>query len=296
MTFTQLEIFAVLAKLGSFSRAAAALGITQSGVSHALKQLETELGVMLLKRDVGNITLTDSGERLLPRANDILQQKEALQQEAGLERGITRGTLRIASFGATSSLRLLPPLLARFRQAHPMVEVHIDEVVDDKVVYCLLERRAEIGFVVLPEDRFDTVPLVTDELVAVLPAAHPLAKQEAIRAQDFEGLPFIRTSAGSGSHIDRFFASAGVVPTTFYRFEQLSSMLGFVATADAVTIAARLALPEPPQGVVYRRLSPPRPREIGLAALQRDKLSPAARAFMDLATRYKAELPSSALS
>ena len=290
MTFTQLEIFSALAKVGSFSRTAIALGITQSAVSHAIKQLETELGVSLLSRDGGVVALTDVGSRLVIRANDILQQKEALQQEAHLERGIARGTLRIASFGATSSLRLLPVLLAHFQQAHPLVEVQIDEVVDDVVVQWLLERRVELGFVVLPDERFDTLPLVTDELVAVLPAAHPLASRSAISAEDFHGLPFIRTSAGSGPHIDQFLSAPGAVPKTLFRFEQLTSMMGFVAQGDAVTIAARMALPEPPAGVVYRRLQPPRPREIALAALKFDRLSPAAQAFVDIATRHRAQL------
>ena len=290
MTFTQLEIFSVLAKVGSFSRAAAALGITQSGVSHAFKQLETELGVSLLIRESGTPVLTDIGARLLVRANDILQQKEALQQEAGLEQGIARGTLRIASFGATSSLRLLPSLLARFQKAHPLVEVHIDEVVDGVVVQHLLERRVELGFVVLPDERFDTLPLVVDELVAVLPASHPLASKPSIKAQDLHDQPFIRTSAGSGPHIDQFLAAQGAIPKTLFRFEQLGSMMGFVLAGNAVAIAARLALPEPPAGVVYRSLQPRRPREIALAALRFDKLSPAAKAFVEIATKHRKRL------
>jgi DNA-binding transcriptional LysR family regulator len=97
---------------------------------------------------------------------------------------MARGTLRIASFGATSSLRLLPQLLARYQSAHPLVEVQIEEATDDVVVQWLLERRVELGFVVLPDERFDTLPLTEDELVAVLPSAHPLAARSAVRAMD----------------------------------------------------------------------------------------------------------------
>src|SRR5260221_7685870 len=77
MTFTQLEVFAALARAGSFSRAAALLGITQSAVSHALRALEGELQVQLVRREGPHSPLTDAGTRLLQRANDILQQKEA---------------------------------------------------------------------------------------------------------------------------------------------------------------------------------------------------------------------------
>ena len=290
MTFTQLEIFSVLAKVGSFSRAAAALGITQSGVSHAIKLLETELGVSLLNREGGALALTDVGTRLLSRANDILQQKEALQQEASLEQGIARGTLRIASFGATSSLRILPALMAQFQRVHPLVEVQIDEVVDEVVVQWLLERRIELGFVVLPDERFDTLPLVTDELVAVLPASHPLASKKTVSAKDFHNRPFIRTSAGSGPHIDQFLGAQGAIPKTLFRFEQLTSMMGFVVQGDAIAIAARLALPDAPAGLVYRSLQPRWPREIALAALSFDRLSPAARAFIKIATKHRKHL------
>jgi DNA-binding transcriptional LysR family regulator len=263
------------------------LGITQSGVSHAIKQLETELSVSLLNRESGPVVLTDVGARLLTRANDILQQKEALQQEASLEQGIARGSLRIASFGATSSLRLLPILMAYFQKAHPLVEVQIDEVVDDVVVQWLLERRVELGFVVLPEERFDTLTLMSDEFVAVLPAAHPLASKSAINARDFHEQPFIRTSAGSGPYIDQFLAAQGALPKTLFRFEQLTSMMGFVAQGSAIAIAARLALPEAPEGVVYRSLQPRQPREIALAALRFVRLSPAAKAFVEVATKHR---------
>jgi DNA-binding transcriptional LysR family regulator len=272
MTFTQLEVFAALARAGSFSRAAALLGITQSAVSHAMRALEGELHVQLVRREGPDSPLTDAGARLLQRANDILQQKEALQQEADAERGMARGTLRVASFGATSSLRLLPPLITEYRRRQPAVQVQIDEQNDDTVVKWLLERRVE------------TVPLVEDELVALLPAAHRLAAQRSIRAADLQGEAFVRTSAGSGAQIDRFLAEAGAQPAAIYHFEQMSSMQGFVAQGHAIAIAARLAVPqEPPEGMVYRSLSPRQRRVTGLAVRSLQRLSPAAAGFVELA-------------
>lgn len=287
MTFTQLEVFAALARAGSFSRAAALLGISQSAVSHSLHQLEADLGLPLLRREGGHSRLTDAGARLLLRVNDILQQKEALEQEAHSECGIARGTLRIASFGATTTLHVLPPLIREYKKHQPHVEVQIEEQDDETVVHWLLERRVELGFVVLPDERFETVALAEDELVAILPAAHRLARLDAIAGRDLEGEPFIRTSAGSGAHIDRFLAAAGATPKVLFRFEQLSSMLGFVAQGDALSIAARLALPEAPNGVVYRSLSPARRRMTALAAPSFQRLSPAAAAFVEVAKRSK---------
>ncbi len=297
MTFTQLEVFAALARAGSFSRAAALLGITQSAVSHAVRALESELGVILIRRDGAHSPLTDTGSRLLARVNDILQQREALLQDATAERGIARGTLRIASFGSTSSLRLLPTLIEDYARLQPHVEVQIEEQDDDTVVRWLLEQRVEIGFVVLPDDRFETVPLVEDELVALVPSGHRLAGKRAVHGRDLDGEPFIRTVAGSGSLIDRFLAEAGAQPKVLYRFEQLTSMLGFVAQGHALSIAARLALPDDPQGIVYRSLTPAQRRITGLAVRNFKRLSPAAAAFVDVARqRARKGRPASGLS
>jgi len=285
MTFTQLEVFAALARAGSFSRAAALLGITQSAVSHAIRGLETELGLALFQRESGQSTLTEAGARLLARSNDILQQREALQQEATTARGLARGTLRIASFGSTSSLRLLPALLDAYARVQPEVEVHVEEQDDATVVRWLLEQRAEIGFVTLPDERFETVPLVHDEFVVVLPEGHRLAQRKHLRLTDLDGEPFIRTGAGSGTVVDKMLADAGASPRLLYRFEQLSSILGFVALGHAVAIAAKLALPDEPQGVVYRPLQPQMRRTTGLAVRSVKRLSPAAAAFVDVARR-----------
>jgi DNA-binding transcriptional LysR family regulator len=285
MTFTQLEVFAALARAGSFSRAAALLGITQSAVSHAVRGLEAELGIALVLREGAQSTLSEAGSRLLARTNDILQQREALLQEATTARGVARGTLRIASFGSTSSLRLLPSLLAAYQRVQPEVEVQIEEQDDATVIRWLLEQRAEIGFVTLPDDRFETVPLAEDEFVAVLPEGHRLAKRRSLHLRDLDGETFIRTGAGSGATIDRLLAETGASPRVLYRFEQLSSILGFVAQGHAVAIAARLALPDDAPGVLYRSLTPPQRRSTGIAVRSMKRLSPAAAAFVEVARR-----------
>lgn len=286
MTFTQLEVFAALARAGSFSRAAALIGITQSAVSHAVKGLESELGVTLVQREGMQSTLSEVGSRLLMRANDILQQREALLQEAMTARGVARGTLRIASFGSTSSLHLLPSLLAAYQRVQPEVEVQIEEQDDAAVVRCLLEQRAEIGFVTLPDDRFETLALAEDEFVVVLPEQHRLARRRHVQLCDLNGEAFIRTGAGSGALIDRLLEGAHASPRKLYRFEQLSSILGFVAQGHAVAIAARLALPNVAPGVVYRSLEPRQRRMTGLAVRNMKRLSPAATAFVDVARRF----------
>jgi DNA-binding transcriptional LysR family regulator len=289
MTLTQLEIFSRVAELRGFTAAATQLHISQSAVSHSLKTLEQELGVELIHRQQAQLELTDIGLRLLQRTRAILGLAETMQQEAADARGMKSGTLRIGSFGPTASMRLLPAILNQFWQSYPGIEVHIDEGPDPQVVQWLQERRIDIGFVVLPHERFDTYPLVDDQLVALVPSGHALTLQQSIRLEDLCTDPFILTEAGSAELVSRLFQAAKLTPNIRYRSAQLISTLATVAEGRGVTIVAELALPAGAQGYQQRPLNPPVPRSVGLAVLDQRQLSPATQAFINTALKLKRE-------
>lgn len=285
MTLTQLEIFSLVAELRGFTLAAHRLGISQSAVSHALKSLEQELGVDLFRRHQSQVELSDIGEQLLLRARAMLGLANTLRQEAADARGLKSGTLRIGSFGPTSSIRLLPRILRHFRQVHPGIEVHIDEGPDRQVLQWLDARRIDIGFVVLPEERFDTFALMEDRMVALLPLDHRLATQAALSLNDLCSDPFVLTEAGSSELVSRLFNAARLSPNIRYRCSQLLSTLDTVSRGDAITIVAEGSLPdEPDPRYVKKPLSPAVQRHIGLAVLDKRQASPATLAFIKLAT------------
>ena len=286
MTLTQLEIFSLVAELRGFTLAAHRLGISQSAVSHAMKSLEQELGVELLHRHQSAVELSDIGEQLLLRARAMLGLANTLRQEAADARGMKSGTLRIGSFGPTSSIKLLPNILRRYREAHPGIEVHIDEGPDRQVTQWLEERRIDIGFVVLPEERFDTFALLEDQLVALLPVSHPLAARSALSLKDLCDTPFVLTEAGSAELVSRLFTAARLQPNIRYRCSQLLSTLDTVSRGDAITIVAEGSLPEEvTPRYVKRPLLPAVQRPIGLAVLDQRQATPATLAFIELATR-----------
>ena len=284
MTLTQLEIFSLVAELHGFTAAANRLGISQSAVSHALKSLELELGVELLRRHQSQVELSDIGQQLLLRARAMLGLANTLRQEAADARGMKRGTLRIGSFGPTSSIKLLPLILQQYRAAHPGIEVHIDEGPDRQVLQWLEERRIDIGFVVLPEERFDTVALIEDQMVALLPSDHPLAVHDSLSLKDLCDFPFVLTEAGSSELVSRLFTVARLTPNIRYRCSQLISTLDVVARGNAVTVVAEGSLPDQvDRRWVKKPLSPVVLREVGLAVLDRRQASPATLAFIKLA-------------
>lgn len=284
MTLTQLEIFSLVAELQGFTSAAHRLGISQSAVSHAIKGLEQELGVALFRRHQAQVELSDIGTQLLGRARAMLGLANTLQQEAADARGIKRGTLRIGSFGPTSSTYLLPKILNRFRLEYPGIEVHVDEGPDRQVIQWLDERRIDIGFVVLDQERFDTFPLFEDQMVALLPAEHKLAAREHVSLKDLCNDPFALTEAGSTELLMRLFNQARLTPKVRYRCSQLLSTLETVSRGDAVSVVAQASLPagRDPR-YLQRALSPRVLRQVGLAVLDRRQSSPAALAFIRIA-------------
>lgn len=287
MTLTQLEVFSLVAERQGFTAAATELHISQSAVSHAIKALEQELGVELIRRNQTRIELTDIGLQLLQRARAILGLAETMRQESADARGMKRGTLRIGSFGPTASMRLLPRILEEYQRAYPGIEVHIDEGPDRQVVQWLQDRRIDVGFVVLPEERFDTYPLVEDQMLALVPNGHHLATQQAITLGELCQDPFILTEAGSAELVSRLFMAAKLTPNTRYRSAQLISTLETVARGAGVSILAELALPAPGDDKRYvrRALLPAVRRQVGLAVLDQRQASPATNAFVDLALR-----------
>jgi DNA-binding transcriptional LysR family regulator len=295
MTFTQLEIFALVAELGGFTAAAERLGIGQSAVSHAIRNLENEWGLTLLARGQAGIEVTEVGRGLLGRVRELLSVSETIRQEVSAIRGLERGVLRIGSFGTTSSLHLLPRILRRFQAEHPKIDVLVEEDEDDEVARWIGERRVDVGFIVLPDERFDTIPLLEDQFVALLPASHPLAGKPAVRLSDLCERSSVMTLACSVRFVERIFAAEGLRPEIKHRYAQIITLVKMVESGAGVSIVADLAMPEPIMalcpGVVKRPLTPRARRFVGLAVPSRKQASPAVIAFLKTAKSVLAPSP-----
>ncbi|MEJ6121026.1 LysR family transcriptional regulator substrate-binding protein [Vibrio sp. 2-Bac 85] len=212
---------------------------------------------------------------------------ETIRQESADIKGLQLGSLRIGSFGPTSSLRLLPMILDGYRKQFPNIEVRIDEGNDQQVVQWLQERRVDVGFVVLPDERFDTFALIEDQMVALIPKSHSLADKDKILLKDLSRVPFILTEAGSAQLISKLFAAEDLIPDIRYRTTQLMTTIALVAKGEGVALVAELALPQALQtdGYVVRHLSPQYKRTIGLALHSTRQASPATQAFIKMAVQ-----------
>lgn len=286
-TLKQLELFLTLVSSSGIAGAGAKLGMSPSATSHALRALESALGTSLIDRHAPGVALTFSGQQILPHARDVFASLQLLMATARAGAELRTGQLRIGSFGASATIRVLPPLLNRFQAMYPGVEVLVTEKPDELTTLDLIERRLEIAAVPLPKPDFDHQTLAVDELVAVLPADHPLCDLDTVPVERLTADPFIMTRAGSQSLVTRLFEQKSLKPRIAYEVLQIMSILELVANGRGISVIARLALPDHADNVVYRPVDPATLRHIGLVCLNESRLSPVARAFWSL-TRQQA--------
>ena len=281
MTLTQLQILKIVVELKSFTLAASQLGISQSAVSHAIKSLEKDLNVVLFHREQNQITLTAIGETMLPHIRTMLSLHDLLYQEAQASNGLKKGVVRIGSFGPTASSKILPNLLAEYRAQFPHIEIQVDEGDDASVAQWLLDQRIDIGFVTLPDERFETWPILQDQWVAILPHQHPLAQQANVTLKDLAKYPFNLTGAGSGEKILQLFKDQKLSPNIKFRTLQLLSTLSLVERGEAVSIVAESAIPKG-ANVAIKPLLPKVERTVAIAVMNQTRLSPASSQFLEM--------------
>ncbi|MEC3919169.1 LysR family transcriptional regulator [Nocardia sp. CDC160] len=297
MTFTQLKILQAVARTGNMTRAAEELATTQSAVSHALRALESEIGIALLIRGSHGVSLTAAGRAVCRRAALILTQVEALEQEVAAAREYERGSLRVGVIPSANA-RLLPPILRRFADAHSAVRLTVIEGSDDEVLEWLVTGAADIA--IFSAGGADTTgfsrrrgagdevpgglvtrPLATDRMLAVLPGGHQLSRCHSVPIIDLAGYPFIMSTGGCEPLITALARAAGVSLKCHYRVRDINSILAMVAEGLGVSIVPELSLPAHRVGVHAIPLDPVAERTIQLA-WPADPL-PTATAFAELA-------------
>jgi len=182
---------------------------------------------------------------------------------------------------------LIPLILKQFAQQYPDVEVLLMEGTDKEVMQWIDERKVDLGFVVLPEPRFDSFAVLEDIFVALLPADLEIAQKPAVQLQELIEYPFILTSAGSQNHVMQLFKTAQLTPQIKYNLSQILSILNMVNHSAGVSIVADLALDKNIlqlyPNVVKRPLSPNIKRSIGLAVKNNQQMTPLAKAFVEIA-------------
>jgi DNA-binding transcriptional LysR family regulator len=209
----QLEIFVKVAELGSFSKAAATLFLTQPTVSERIRTLEDELGVRLLDRLGRGAAVTKAGQLLLVHARRMLAISREARQAMDQFLGRMSGELLVGASTIPGEY-VLPALIGRFKEKYPDISITLLIGDSQAVIDWVAEGRAELGVAGarLGHRGVDYKELMPDELVVVVPAAHPWHGRSLITLEELRSEPLLIRERGSGTRaaLEAALAEAGM--------------------------------------------------------------------------------------
>ena len=235
MDLRRLEVFAKVAELGSFSRAAEALYLTQPTVSEHVRALEDEVGVQLLDRLGRGATPTRAGELLLGYARRMLTLAREAQQALDQFQGRMSGELVIGGSTIPGEY-VLPALLGAFKTKYPEILVSLRIGDSGQVTDWVEQGRVEVAVVgARPTSRaVASRELMADELVVVVPAGHPWATRKTVSIEELRRAPMVMRERGSGSRqaIEHVLDDAGLSLGSF-------RIVGEMGSTQAIKQAVR---------------------------------------------------------
>jgi DNA-binding transcriptional LysR family regulator len=299
----RLLAFATVARESGFSRAARVLGKTQSAVSQAVLQLERDVGLPLFVRDGRATRLTDAGRELLDRTERIFSEMEAARQRISALGELSTGRLSIGT-SDTLACHLLPPVFRAFRERFPGIELKLENRPSPETARAVLERRVDLGVVVLPfedaagaaasRDKVEVVPLVRHVDTVICLPDHPLARRRRVRARDLaaEPLLLLDRTTGTRAHVDAAFERARVRPRVTMEMGSVEVLKRLVELGFGVSIVPGMAVrTEVARGslAAVGFSGGGRRRSVGIVTPKSAALSPATRAFVATATSTLAE-------
>jgi DNA-binding transcriptional LysR family regulator len=282
-----LRYFVAIAEELHFGRAARRLHLSQPPLSMQIKALESNLGTQLLTRTRKRVELTAAGAMFLREARDILARVE---QAAAVARRAGRGEIGELAIGfvTTADYNVLPRVLSEFRAQHPGVRLALREATTDAQLRELAEQRIDLGFVLAPihDEGLVTRPLLSEPLVAALPAGHPLAQgRKRLSLARLASAPFIlfprHMAPGLYDDVVGFCRRAGFIPRVEQEAVQMQTIISLVSAGLGVALIPASMRNLGRSGVVYRSLLEPSPLTQVLVAWRKGDSAPALHRFLE---------------
>jgi LysR family transcriptional regulator for metE and metH len=240
-----LSLVHEIAATGSVTRAAERLHLTQSALSHQLRDIESRLGLQLFLRLGKRMVLTPPGERVLGTARRVLDEIGRTEDDLRLMTQHGKGVLRLCT-QCNTGYHWLPPLLQAFHRKFPGIDVQIMVNATDRPIEAVLEGQIDLAVVTSEVDdkRLVSEKLFEDELVAVVAPTHPFARRAYIEAADFadEHLIIYKADRHDSYTFTRILAPAGVEPARVSQVPLTEAILELVKAGLGVSVMARWAI------------------------------------------------------
>jgi len=282
ITLKQLRAFVVIAREGSFTRAAARLNQSQSTLTLQIRELEREIGLKLLHRTTRAVEPTSAGKGFLPLAARLLEElADAVEDLHALARG-ERGSVAVVA-GASVIALAVAPAVATVAASFPGISIRILEDVGEDVARRVAAGEADFGLAsaVRSSKEMDVSLLLKDQVGILCAKRHPLASKRGLSWKDLTRFPFATLIQGTSlrEEIDKHPEIGGLLPRTLYEASSISALVSLVEQGVGIALLPALAaLPAVKQNLVFRPVNGPAVfRALYFVSPRRRGLTPAAR-------------------
>lgn len=277
--------------MGSFTRAAKALGYTQSSISQMMASLESELSIKLLNRSRIGVELTIEGAELYPFIERTILQYRVMQEKANEIKGLETGIIRVGTISSITC-HWMPHLIKGFQEIYPKVQFLFHQGDYSSIQEWIKTGAVDFGFVSpYAVTDLDTVSIKDGEMMAVLPESHPLAGQAVVGLEELTGEPFILLEEGLYSEPLAAFQSAGLTADIKYTIHDDYAIMTMVEAGLGISILAELVLRRTNYNIVCIPIDPPVYRTIGVAYKDKNSLPIASKYFIEYLTANRERLP-----
>lgn len=287
MSLVKYEILNKVAEVASFTKAADALGLTQSAVSHAVSSLEKEFGFALIHRSRAGVTLTSEGNTMLRAMRHVLDAQELLQQEAAHILGVTRGKVRIGVISSISS-NWMPEIVRIMDNQFPGIQVELREGDYYEIEQWLLSGEVDAGFLNGQKSKqYHFTELQQDPLLCIVSDKSPLYHKAEIDIVELENMPFIMTSYKGTNDVKVLLEQYHVKPNIRFELSEEVGIISMIAHQLGISILPKLVTYNLPPTIKAIPLKQGGYRTIGIA--MKHHASPVTKKFAEILSSWLKE-------
>jgi len=241
-TISKYGVFCKVAEQKNFTRVAEEIGYSQSAVSQIVKNLEKELGTTLISRGKDGVSLTKDGAEYLPYIQSVYLAEQNLGKKKTEMQGLEKTTISICALSSIGK-HILPYCMKEFKEQYPNVNFVVKQGDYNDTHNGIMDGTLDFGFSIIgASPQLENVPLYSDNMMAILPINHPLAKEKSVTFAQLADQPFILSYEGEYLNILNAFSKEGITPDIQYKVYDDYSIISMVKKGLGISVLYKAVL------------------------------------------------------
>lgn len=289
MTLFTYQIFEAVVEEKSFQKAAVRMRMTPSAVSHAISNMEKEVGFSLFVRGKQETVLTSHGQLLLPYVRSVLKSEESVKEAIAEMNGLEKGTVKLGGFNSVCSV-WVPDIVKKFQENFPNIRIEIYQGTYVDLVEWLKNGTIDLCIMSgVDKEHFEYTPLYRDRLLCVVPKGFATKNPGYITFDEMREHRFVTQWSSCDGDAQKVLVKHDIEPLTYCHVVDDMSTIAMVEAGMGICILPELLVGKSDK-VDWYPMEEDCYREIGLSLNSYRIVSPATKKMMEMIKSYVAEL------